>query len=108
MAAFMAVVILVLCEGAIAADPSPARGMHRIAYVNVGPAAGNIDNVAAFRESLREPQVIVTDQNADARFWAEALNLGACDFLTRPFDPPEVQRILYNACSRAGSRLSAV
>ena len=67
-----------------------------------------LDVLHLVRESLREPKVIVTDQNADARFWAEALNLGACDFLTRPFDPPEVQRILYNACSRSGSRLSAV
>ena len=36
----------------VAAQPAP--GMHRIAYVNVGPAASNPDNVAAFRESLRE------------------------------------------------------
>ena len=67
-----------------------------------------LDVLHLVRESRREPQVIVTDQNADAGFWAEALNLGACDFLTRPFDPPEVQRILFKACSRAGSRLSAV
>jgi putative tryptophan/tyrosine transport system substrate-binding protein len=32
----------------------PAPGMHRIAYVNVGPAAANASNVAAFRDELRE------------------------------------------------------
>ena len=46
------------------------------------------------------PQVIVTDSQADARFWAEALNLGAYDLLPQPYYEPEVRRILYNACSR--------
>ena len=59
-----------------------------------------LDVLHLVRESPGEPQVIVTDRNADARFWAEALNLGAYDLLTQPFDRPEVQRILYNACSR--------
>jgi DNA-binding NtrC family response regulator len=46
------------------------------------------------------PEVIVTDPYADARFWAEALNLGAYDLLAQPFYESEVRRILYNACSR--------
>ena len=46
------------------------------------------------------PQVIVTDPQADARFWAEALNLGAYDVLSQPFYAPEVRRILSTACSR--------
>ena len=45
-------------------------------------------------------EVIVTDASADARFWAEALNLGAYDLIAQPFYEPEVRRILYNACSR--------
>ena len=45
-------------------------------------------------------ELIVTDPHADARFWAEALNLGAYDLLSQPFYAPEVRRILYNACSR--------
>lgn len=45
-------------------------------------------------------EVIVTDPNADARFWSEALNLGAYDLLAQPFYESEVRRILYNACSR--------
>ena len=45
-------------------------------------------------------EVIVTDRFADARFWAEALNLGAYDLIAQPFATTEVQRILANACSR--------
>ena len=47
--------------------------------------------------------MIVTDPQADARFWAEALNLGAYDLLAQPFYEPEVRRILYNACTRFGA-----
>ena len=52
------------------------------------------------RDCSRATEVIVTDPQADARFWAEALNLGAYDLLAQPFYEPEVRRILYNACSR--------
>ena len=56
------------------------------------------------RQCPHEPEVIVTDPQADARFWAEALNLGAYDLLAQPFYEPEVSRILYNACSRQGQQ----
>ena len=59
-----------------------------------------LDVLRLAREFAQEPEVIVTDPHADARFWAEALNLGAYDLLTQPFYEPEVRRILYNACSR--------
>jgi two-component system cell cycle response regulator CtrA len=59
------------------------------------------------RECQLEPQVIVTDPQADGRFWAEALNLGAYDLLAQPFYEPEVRRILYNACSRGGMQVMA-
>jgi DNA-binding NtrC family response regulator len=52
------------------------------------------------REHPGEIKVIVTDPQADARFWAEALNLGAYDLLTQPYYEPEVRRILYNACAQ--------
>lgn len=48
-------------------------------------------------------EVIVTDPAADARFWAEVLNMGAYDLLAQPFATGEVQRILSNACSRASA-----
>ena len=52
------------------------------------------------RKTEPASDVIVTDASADARFWAEALNLGAYDLIAQPFATAEVQRILSNACSR--------
>jgi two-component system, NtrC family, response regulator len=49
-------------------------------------------------------EVIVTDRDADARFWAEALNLGAYDLIAQPFASGEVQRILGNACAHASAQ----
>jgi len=62
-----------------------------------------LDVLHLTRETPREAEVIVTDPHADARFWAEVLNLGAYDMLAQPFYEPEVRRILYNACSRPSS-----
>jgi DNA-binding NtrC family response regulator len=63
-----------------------------------------LDAIQLARQSQQQLEVIVTDPQADARFWAEALNLGAYDLLAQPFYEPEVRRILYNACSRLGQR----
>src|SRR5260370_29807669 len=65
------------------------------------PDGGWQDVLHLVRESPRNTEVIVTDPQADARFWAEALNLGAYDLLAQPFYEPEVRRILFNVCSRA-------
>ncbi len=65
-----------------------------------------LDVLHLVRECARETEVIVTDPQADARFWAEALNLGAYDLLAQPFYEPEVRRILCNACSRPLSQTS--
>jgi DNA-binding NtrC family response regulator len=62
-----------------------------------------LDALHLARQYPQELEVIVTDPLADARFWAEALNLGAYDMLAQPFYEPEVRRILYNACSRASA-----
>jgi DNA-binding NtrC family response regulator len=59
-----------------------------------------LDSLLLSRECARNLKLIVTDPHADARFWAEALNLGAYDVLAQPFYSPEVRRILYNACAR--------
>ncbi len=68
-----------------------------------------LDALRLAREFSPEPQLIVTDPQADASFWAEALNRGAYDLLAQPFYKPEVCRILSNACSRqpAGERWMA-
>jgi DNA-binding NtrC family response regulator len=68
------------------------------------PDGGWMDVLHLVRECPRETEVIVTDPQADARFWAEALNLGAYDLLAQPFYEPEVRRILYNACTRPPSQ----
>lgn len=60
-----------------------------------------LDVLQLARKSSGGAEVIVTDPHADARFWSEALNLGAFDLLAQPFHEPEVRRILYNACLRA-------
>ena len=67
-----------------------------------------LDVLHMVREGPQETEVIVTDPQADARFWAEALNLGAYDLLAQPFYEPEVRRILYNACSRRNSQSQAM
>ena len=58
-----------------------------------------LDVLHLVRACPQEVKVIVTDPLADARFWAEALNLGAYDLLAQPFYEPEVRRIVGNACS---------
>jgi len=50
--ACLAAILFALSGVATAANAVPPPGMHRIAYVNVGPAAPNAGNVAAFREEL--------------------------------------------------------
>ena len=67
-----------------------------------------LDVLHLARECPQEVEVIVTDPRADARFWAEALNLGAYDLLAQPFYEPEVRRILYNACSRPAYQKAAM
>jgi DNA-binding NtrC family response regulator len=59
-----------------------------------------LDALDLARNCEGRTEVIVTDQDADAHLWAEALNLGAYDVLSQPFYEPEVRRILHNACSR--------
>jgi DNA-binding NtrC family response regulator len=59
-----------------------------------------LDALHLVRQCPRDCQVVVTGPHADARLWAEALNLGAYDVLVQPFYEPEVRRILSNACSR--------
>ena len=67
-----------------------------------------LDALQLARESSLELEVIVTDPRADARLWAEALNLGAYDLLAQPFYQPEVRRILSNACSRVPVRKASM
>ena len=71
------------------------------------PDGNWLDALHLARELPREVQVVVTDPQADARFWSEALNLGAYDLVSQPFYEPEVRRILYSACTHVGDSLPA-
>ena len=46
------------------------------------------------------PLVVVASRLADEYLWVEALNLGAHDVLTKPFDSTEVVRVLTTAWMR--------
>jgi two-component system response regulator PilR (NtrC family) len=72
------------------------------------PDGNWLDVLHMVRETPREMKVVVTDPQADAHLWAEALNLGAYDLLAQPFYEPEVRRILSNACAPAMSAMTAV
>jgi DNA-binding NtrC family response regulator len=66
------------------------------------PDGNWLDTMHLARATPGDMQVVVTDRQADGRFWSEVLNLGAYDLLPQPFYEPEVRRILYNACTRVG------
>jgi DNA-binding NtrC family response regulator len=72
------------------------------------PDGSWLDALHLAREGPRDPVLIVTDPQADARFWSQALNLGAYDLLAQPFYEPEVRRILSYACSRPQRRQCAI
>ena len=72
------------------------------------PDGNWLDVLHLVRETPREMKVVVTDPQADAHLWAQALNLGAYDVLAQPFYEPEVRRILSNACAPAMSAMTAV
>lgn len=83
-----------------------SRNNYQVVLTEARLSDGNwLDVMHLVREDPRDLAVIVTDPQADARFWSEALNLGAYDLLAQPFYPPEVRRILTNACSRLAERL---
>jgi DNA-binding response OmpR family regulator len=62
---------------------------------------GNWRQVLDALQSLAQaPLLIVTSRHADERLWAEVLNLGGYDVLSKPFDQQELARVLYLACAR--------
>ena len=85
------------------------RGEYQVVLAEAALPDGNwLDALRLARKCPYTPELIVTCPHADARFWAEALNLGAYDLLAQPFYEPEVRRILHNACSHSAPRSSAV
>ncbi len=47
-----------------------------------------------FGQTSESPLLIVMSQQADDRLWAEVLNLGGYDVLSKPFDRSEVVRVI--------------
>lgn len=58
------------------------------------PAGTWKDVLAEIQRLSNPPFLIVTSRFADERLWAEALNLGAYDVLSKPFVNTEVARTL--------------
>lgn len=56
------------------------------------------DLVSRLVTSAQQPRVVVLATQLDARFWAEALSLGAYDVLLRPLNDDELARIAMQAC----------
>ncbi len=55
------------------------------------------------RAAENTPRLIVTSRLADDRLWAEVLNLGGCDVLTKPFAEKEVSHAVKMAAHRQNS-----
>ena len=53
--------------------------------------------LGAAESSEHPPHLVVASQLADARLWAEVLNLGGYDVLAKPFDATEVNRAVESA-----------
>ena len=74
---------------------------------------GSLANGRSWKDVLNEihrmaapPPLIVTDRLADERLWAEVLNLGAYDLISKPFVPREVLHVVHVVCGVSnGQRL---
>ncbi|SRR5579871_211761 len=55
------------------------------------------DVLCAVGSSQHPPRLVIASQLADAHLWAEVLNLGGYDVLSKPFDATEVNRAVDSA-----------
>jgi len=55
------------------------------------------DVLCAVESSQHPPRLVVASHLADPRLWAEVLNLGGYDVLSKPFDATEVNRAVDSA-----------
>lgn len=62
--------------------------------------------LAAVRERRREVPVVVVSRLPEVEIWLDAMDAGACDYCTPPFEPRLLRSIVDNALGRA-RRLAA-
>jgi DNA-binding response OmpR family regulator len=58
------------------------------------PDASWQDVLSGLSQMTEPPVLVVSSRLADERLWAEVLNLGGYDVLTKPFDSTEVFRVI--------------
>ncbi len=87
------------------AVPLISRDLHRVIVSEKDLPDGNWKDILE-AASAREhpPLLIVTSRLADEYLWAEVLNLGGYDVLTKPFDRDEVRRTVSLAWQHWQSR----
>jgi DNA-binding response OmpR family regulator len=61
------------------------------------------DLLRDLQKGQQAPPVIVSSRLADDRLWAEVLNLGGYDLLTKPFHAAEVSRVVRMAARHGGA-----
>jgi len=104
----------ILLDHAVNVKEATARlktGRYRVVLTEANLDDGNWRDILNLTGASGS-QVVVTDAWADARFWAETINLGAFDMLVQPFHPTEVRRVLSSAFSsqtsgKMGARVDA-
>ena len=91
---------LALQRGRTIASTVAALRSHRIPIVLCdldGQAEARREILQASRDLPAPPCVIVTSRADDDRLWAELLNGGAFDLLSKPFEASTVIRIIHSA-----------
>jgi len=79
--------------GSFAATPPP-----QVLLVNVtGAAQSSLALLPNIRQRWPDAQVIFLSQLHDIHLWAEAIRVGAYDFLSKPIDPDQLKWVLIGA-----------
>ena len=102
-----------LCPGtqwtlAAAKDVSEGASVPIVVCERESEAGGWKDVLDALRRFPSPPLLIVASRTADEHLWAEALNLGAYDVLSKPYYSAEVVRVLSMAWLHWTNRGTAV
>ena len=79
--------------GSTAAPPPP-----QVLLINVtGEAQSSLALLPNIRQRWPDAQVIFLSQFHDIHLWAEAIRVGAYDFLSKPIDPDQLRWVLIGA-----------